>query len=624
MKLHIITRCTRPKNLEKIKKSILVITGYEIKWHIIFDTNLVKEIQGELLSNLDKLDINIQYNFMPSSKKSYGYDSVNKVISNINDDEWIYLLDDDNILHPNFNELIPEITNDINILVFNQYIGGKDFTGLEFREAKVENTKVGGVDAAQYIIRAKMIKSNNYKSDYCADGILMESLIKDHLNEFKFINKVYCFYNSLKEERKKFSLPRILTIGLDKEIELKSKHYHYEASELNVRNIPNDYNIDNVIKEFNPDAIVTLGKDYNKFNNLPTKSVDVRKRWIHCDDLGDNPTENIGESAYYCANSYILTGNKDDANPLVSFFTPIYNTGDKLYRTFNSLKNQTYSNWEWVLVNDSNDNGLTLNIAEDIAKNDCRVKVYDFKEKTGGIVGESKYRAAMLSKGKYLMELDHDDYLVENATELMVKAFKEYPDCKFVYSDCAEIYENHTCIKYGDGFSFGYGTYREEEYNGRIYDVANTSNINPKTIRHIVGVPNHFRAWDAVFYRTIGGHNRRLTIADDYELIVRTFLKTKMVRIPKLLYLQYYHDSNTQNLTRADIQRRVKSIRFHYNEDIHNRFIELGVKDWAYDFNNYDPLCADSKFGDDENYVNYIMDLSTIEVPIIKPLEYII
>jgi hypothetical protein len=142
---------------------------------------------------------------------------------------------------------------------------------------------------------------------------------------------------------------------------------------------------------------------------------------------------------------------------------------------------------------------------------------------------------------------------------------------------------------------------------------VNTSGINPKTIRHIVGVPNHFRAWERFFYHSIGGHNRRMSIADDYELIVRTFLHTKMVRIPKLLYLQFYHNSNTQNATRKDIQRRVRTISTFYNERIKNRFEELGFEDWAYKFNPQSPLMAPSLFGKEECSVNYIMNLKKEE-----------
>ena len=119
--------------------------------------------------------------------------------------------------------------------------------------------------------------------------------------------------------------------------------------------------------------------------------------------------------------NYILERNN---RGLVSIFTPMYNTGDKLYRTYESIKNQTHTNWEWVLINDSTDGGRTLKIAENIANNDPRIKIYDFREKSNGVIGESKYRAAMLCKGEILMEMDHDDYIVPESCQVLINAFE--------------------------------------------------------------------------------------------------------------------------------------------------------------------------------------------------------
>lgn len=395
------------------------------------------------------------------------------------------------------------------------------------------------------------------------------------------------------------SLPRVVLIGLN-----DYKSNEGESIDLNLITLLNDHDLVGVLVKFNPDSIITIGGCSDDFSNLSQQSLDVRRRWVH---LENEPT-NLGEIAYQCASNYILNP-EDRLTPLISFFTPVHNTGERLLRTFESIKHQTYNNWEWVIVNDSSldDAGFTLGIAERIAESDCRVKVYDFKVKSGGIIGEAKYRAASLCKGTYLMELDHDDYLLPDAAYSMVAAFQRYPECKFVYSDCAEIDENHRSMIYGENFAFGYGSYSAASYRGRIYQVANSPNVNPKTIRHIVGVPNHFRAWEKNFYLAIGGHNRRLTIADDYELLVRTFLNTKFVRIPKLLYLQFIHDSNTQNKTRREIQRRVNTISHFYNDQIRDRFVELGRIDWAYAFNKNDPLSCPSQFGDDEHAVNEVM-----------------
>jgi len=197
------------------------------------------------------------------------------------------------------------------------------------------------------------------------------------------------------------------------------------------------------------------------------------------------------------------------------------------------------------------------------------------------------------------MELDHDDELMPDAVELMVRAFVEYPDAGFVYSDCMECDTEFNTTRYVEGFALGYGNYYLDTHKGKTVDVNACVPVNPKTIRHIVGVPNHFRAWRRSTYHAIGGHNRRLTIADDYELVVRSFLSTRFVRIPKCCYIQYYYGQNTQDsnggATRQDIQRRVRTIARFYNEDIKNRFEELGMTDWAYEENPQNPLWTPSK-----------------------------
>jgi hypothetical protein len=45
---------------------------------------------------------------------------------------------------------------------------------------------------------------------------------------------------------------------------------------------------------------------------------------------------------------------------------------------------------------------------------------------------------------------------------------------------------------------------------------------------------------------------------------------------------------------------------YHYNERIAKRFEELGKEDWAYKENPQHPLWVESRFGEDEGYVNYI------------------
>lgn len=614
---YVITRCTRPQNLLNIFKSFdyKINNTYSLHWHVLFDTNTLIDIDSNLLYELYKN--NVHLHFLKSDGHDYLYPQISDVIKQFKDG-WVVIMDDDNICYPNFfNILSKEIKNNKKLVITNgqvktnkklayvyeQEVNGKDFTGLDIRKVGPEHMKLQHIDSAQYIIHTDLHNEISYEPGYDADGRFIEKLYKEFSNDFHFIHTPLCYYNALSTESKP-RVPKVLYIG-EGTPELKSiKYLNYEDDTLNVLYRKDDSNIKKDISNFKPDSIITISKDYfNEFTNLCSQPLYIRNKWINL----DSHLENTGEIAYNCAMNSML---KSDYSTTISFFTPCYNTKDKLWKTYESVKNQTYPDWEWVIVNDSSDNGKTLKIALEIASIDPRVRVYDFREKSGGIIGESKYRAAVLTKGKWLAELDHDDYLMPNCAKYVIDAANKFSDAGFIFTDSVELDENNNSMTYGEGFCFGYGKYRKEQVGGKNWDVIDSANINPKTIRHIVGVPNHIRVWRRDVYFSIGGHNRYLSIADDYELIVRTFLKTKFVRIPKLGYLQYiYHNTNgrnTHDLSRADIQRRVRTIMYHYNDAIYERFKELGVNDYVYEENKFNPLGVNSRFGDDENYVNYI------------------
>ncbi len=603
IKLNIVTRCTRLKYIKEVRDSIFKTDKFEIKWWLFFDTRNLKEVDVDFLESLQS--INCEPIFCKGEEGDFGHQLINKSFDKIQDG-FVYMLDDDNIIHQDFYENLHKAINENPTkkgFIFSQKVDGRDFSGLDIRIGSPENTKVSHIDMAQFILDRSLIGS--YRIDpmnYIADGMFIEKVYNENKEEFIFIDKVLCHYNYLSKDSNWVSSPRILYIGDDIPI-LKSIAYENlgESDHLKVEYRTDDSDLQSVLNNFNPNAIVVVG-DVNKARNVISQPPDIRRRSIHF----DKSSPSTGESAYQVAMNWILDHNRKDT---ISYFTPIYNTGEKLRLAYQSLQNQTCNNWEWVIVNDSTDDGKTLKIAEELASNDNRIKLHDFRKKSGGVVGESKYRAATLCGGEILAELDHDDYLMPDCTEMLLKASEKHPEAGFFYTDCVELTSNWESPKfYGEGFGLGYGKYREEMHLGKLMNVAESFNINPKTIRHIVGVPNHVRAWRRKDYMRIGGHNRNLTIADDFELVIRTFLETIFVRIPKLGYLQFIHEngSNTHKQSIFDIQRRVRTISNYYNLRIRDRFRELGVNDWAFQENPHYPLSSTSRFGDQEERVNII------------------
>lgn len=599
MKFNIITRCSRLQNLKIIKYNIFQ-KDYEVDWHLIFDTTTLKDIPAELLNELQ--NENTFFHFVKGNGEDYLYPQAGSIIKKLQG--WAVFIDDDTIMHDNYYSEISKLINknkNKHIFIISQQVDGRDFTGLDVRVASPENTRYQGVDIAQITFNCDVFNHYEFTGHHSADGFLIDKIYAEHPEYFYWHDEVLCYYNYL-EKKSKPKVPKILLIN-DKHVELKSQVWaDYEDDSLETITAFNDNNIQEILAHTKPNSIVCISDDWRNFPNLASQPLQIRNKWITIPKLNDWS----GESAYHCAMTAML--NNDNSH-LISYFTPVYNTGKLLYRTYESLKNQTYNNWEWVLVNDSSDGGKSLKIAEHIASQDPRVKLYDFREKSNGIIGEVKYRAASLCNGYILAELDHDDYLAPDCTELLYKASQQHPEVGFFYTDSAEINDNWESLHYAPGFAFGYGKYEDAWVGDKKYDSCVSPNINPKTIRHIVGVPNHVRAWRRSVYHQIGGHNRDLSIADDYELVVRTFLNTIMMRIPKLCYLQFIHSSNSHDASRRDIQRRVRTIMYHYNDRIAQRFEELGVEDYVYKENKEFPLNVESRFGDQENYVNKIYQL---------------
>jgi len=112
--------------------------------------------------------------------------------------------------------------------------------------------------------------------------------------------------------------------------------------------------------------------------------------------------------------------------PLVSIIMPVYNGEKYIKEAIDSVINQTYKNWELIIVNDgSKDN------TEEIIKsyNDKRIK-YFYQENKG--VSAARNKALEVAKGKYITFLDSDDYLPPNSIKARVEYLEKNPDIDIV------------------------------------------------------------------------------------------------------------------------------------------------------------------------------------------------
>jgi len=410
--------------------------------------------------------------------------------------------------------------------------------------------------------------------------------------------------------------PSAIVYGWYKEGEeiLISDVYFEEGLEDDViiYSLPYTGNVAEDYSKYQPDMIISF------FDEIDIPHYFLRQIHIHYDDI---ISDNILANVIVCQT--VFKGTKVN-RPRFSVFTPTYQTGERIRRTYESLVNQTWTNWEWIVVDDSPDDE-TWKILQEISNKDYRVKLHKIYPLTGGNVGLAKNRAAMIGDGDWLVELDHDDALTNRCLEVCNEAILKYPDAGFLYSDVCELYEDGEMKTYdhdwsGDWyarhdnwFDFGYAGHTWTKVDGKDIVAHWYPDINPITIRFNISMPDHVRMWERKLYHSIGGHNKTTPVADDLEMIIKSFLHTRFIHVKHVLYLQYNNKNSTVDNNATDINRRARLIRDYYDTAIHDRILQLGFKDWNWNdelkqsqkFQNRVPI---RKYYDEEEVMNYIYE----------------
>ncbi|MFD1163095.1 glycosyltransferase family 2 protein [Hwangdonia seohaensis] len=126
---------------------------------------------------------------------------------------------------------------------------------------------------------------------------------------------------------------------------------------------------------------------------------------------------------------------------LVSIIIPAYNRSPLISETLNSVLNQTYTNWECIIIDDgSTDN--TIEIVKEYTVKDSRFAIKN--RPSGKPKGANACRnyGLKLSKGEYILFLDSDDILKNTCLENRLNAFKTSKNIDFVIANSSYIKDN--------------------------------------------------------------------------------------------------------------------------------------------------------------------------------------
>lgn len=123
---------------------------------------------------------------------------------------------------------------------------------------------------------------------------------------------------------------------------------------------------------------------------------------------------------------------------LVSVIMPTYKCGNFITKSIKSLQDQTYQNWELLVVDDCSGDE-TINIVLNLKKSDNRIILYQNSRNCGA--AKSRNTALRNAKGRWIAFLDSDDLWEPEKLERQIR-FMEENNYAFSYHEYVEIDEN--------------------------------------------------------------------------------------------------------------------------------------------------------------------------------------
>jgi glycosyltransferase involved in cell wall biosynthesis len=158
--------------------------------------------------------------------------------------------------------------------------------------------------------------------------------------------------------------------------------------------------------------------------------------------------------------------------PTFSIIVPVYNVERYIHKCIDSIINQSFKNIEVILVDDGSPDNCPL-ICDEYSQLDNRIKVI---HKVNGGLSDARNFGIKAAIGEYIMFLDSDDYLEENACELFSNYTKENID--IILGNAKEIrdntifYINHTQLDNPNLSLKGSEALRHELDNGTMHMAA--------------------------------------------------------------------------------------------------------------------------------------------------------
>ena len=207
-------------------------------------------------------------------------------------------------------------------------------------------------------------------------------------------------------------------------------------------------------------------------------------------------------------------------NPLLSVIIPVYNVKrEYLVECLESILKQSYPNFEIILIDDNSSNIETLNTLKEY-ENNSKIKIK--YRKTNGMISVASNDGIKLAKGEFLVLVDNDDKLDQNAFYYLVEALNKDKTLDFIYTDEDKM-----------------------DIHGKYFEPHFKPDYSPDTLMGMNYIC-HLSCLRTSLVREVGGFRKEYDGSQDYDLFLRVLDKTKRIyHVPRILY----HWRETPNST---------------------------------------------------------------------------
>ena len=205
-----------------------------------------------------------------------------------------------------------------------------------------------------------------------------------------------------------------------------------------------------------------------------------------------------------------------------SVIVPVYKVEEYLPNCIESVLNQTFSDFELILVDDGSPDTCPQ-ICEEYAKSDNRIKVF---HKPNGGLASARRAGIKLAEGDYVFNLDSDDLIESDTLEYAYKIIKD-TNCEIVSFSYRWIKNEKTVAVTNDGLDEGF--YDKNDIEKYIYPRI----LMDKNMNHI----SYYLSGKAVKRDLLSPHqlnvNEKISLGEDLCCVIPCYLHAKSVYISK-------------------------------------------------------------------------------------------